>query len=136
MSAWRPKRAELVLPAELAGAMHAHERACAPIEAAGLIAMSGNRVTAFYPVVNQDNSEISYSIDGADILRCADLAEAEDYDLRGVVHSHPAGMPEPSQTDIGDAAASDWIYVITSQGALGAFSLKPGRATRLKVVLT
>lgn len=122
--------------AELAEAMHAHERACAPNEAAGLVAMVGNEVVEFYPVTNGDRSPVSYSIDGADILRCADVAESAGARLGGVMHSHPASKPQPSETDIQQAASTDWIYLITSQGELGAFYLKAGRATRLRVVLS
>lgn len=136
MLVWRPRRRKLLLRAELAEAMHAHERVCAPNEAAGLVAMVGKEVVAFYPVTNSDRSPVSYSIDGADILRCADLAESAAARLGGVVHSHPASNPEPSEVDIRQAASTDWIYLITSQGELGAFTLKAGRATRLRVVLT
>lgn len=123
-----------MLPTELADAMHAHEKACAPQEAAGLFAMSGDEVVEFYPLVNQDRSAVSYSIDGADILRCAALAEQSGHRLGGVVHSHPHSRPEPSERDIAEAAATDWIYVITGRGSLAAFTLARRRTRRVLVM--
>lgn len=131
MSASHPD--QIIVPARLAQAMHRHEQVCAPREAAGLLAMRGQTVTDFFPVTNQDQSSSSYSISGADVLACADSAEARGERLGGVMHSHPRGSAYPSETDILEAAASDWVYVITSRGTLTAYLLGDAGVSQLTV---
>jgi len=132
VSVWRRNR--ITIPDHLIDALHRHEQACAPYEAAGLLATKGDVVTDFYPVTNQNGSATSYSIDGGDVLTCADRAEAFGERLGGVVHSHPSSSTAPSETDLVTAAASDWIYLITSRGELAAYRIIKGRAVRLQVL--
>jgi len=128
-----PDAPKIIVPALVADAMHRHEQACAPREAAGLLAMRGQTVTDFFPVTNQDQSDSSYSIAGADVLTCANQAEARGDRVGGVMHSHPKGPAYPSDTDIREAAASDWVYIITSRGSLNAYLLSAGRVIPLTV---
>jgi proteasome lid subunit RPN8/RPN11 len=53
-------------------------------------------------------------------------------EIVGVYHSHPAGPPVPSPTDLAEAHYPEWIYVIVGLGrpraAVRMWSIVGGRA--------
>lgn len=89
--------------------MVAHVLADVTRERCGLLAGRAGRVTAVLPVPNALNSSVVYQMTGAEF---AQAMAACDFEPLGIFHSHPAGPPVPSPTDIAQAAYPDSIYVI------------------------
>jgi len=54
----------------------------------------------------------TYRIDPEEQLDVMDSLEAEGHDIVGFYHSHPAGPPGPSRTDVARASWSGYSYVI------------------------
>ena len=100
-------------------AMLGHALAGLPDEACGL--MGGkpgeDRVEAFVPCRNADQSSRTYSI-GPDGFLAADRAfEPLGLEVVGVMHSHTHTDPYPSPTDVAQAdnpLLMGWHYVIVS----------------------
>ncbi len=91
-----------------------HALAERPNEACGMIAATGERLTAFFPATNEFASPMRFQIDSADQIRIYN-----EIDVRGegvaIFHSHPNTEAYPSQTDVNLAAA--WpgaVWVIAS----------------------
>lgn len=87
-----------------------------PYECCGLIAAApgSDVVTRFYPCRNAAASAKVYTIDPMDHLRSERDAEANGWDIVGVVHSHTHTEPYPSPTDVAQAPDPGWHYVIVS----------------------
>jgi len=85
-----------------------------PLEVCGLLAGVGERVDVFYPCRNAAQSAKVYEIDGRDFLRADRDAEAQGYELLGVMHSHTHTDAYPSPTDIDQPPDPSWHYVIVS----------------------
>jgi [CysO sulfur-carrier protein]-S-L-cysteine hydrolase len=85
-----------------------------PYEGCGLLAgpADGRHVTTFTPCRNIAASARVYTVDPGDHLRAERAAEAEGWEIIGVVHSHTHTDPVPSPTDIAQAADPGWHYVI------------------------
>ncbi len=61
-----------------------------------------------------DVPTVRYTIDPADQLAITEDIEANDDDVVGFYHSHPAGPPHPSETDAERATWPDHSYVIAA----------------------
>ena len=87
-----------------------------PLEMCGLIAGApGSDVAVrFYPCRNAAESAKVYSVDPKDFMRAERDADAREWEINGVVHSHTHSEPYPSPTDVAQAPAPDWHYVIVS----------------------
>jgi proteasome lid subunit RPN8/RPN11 len=89
-----------------------------PYECCGLIAgpprTDGQPVRGerFYPCRNAAESAKVYTLDPLDHLRAERDAEANGWEIVGVVHSHTHSEPYPSPTDIAQAPDPAWQYVI------------------------
>ena len=89
--------------------MLAHVLADRSEERCGLLAGEANRVRAVLPVPNVLHSAVAYLMNGREFIEAMVACEFEPV---GIFHSHPAGPPGPSPTDIAQAAYPDSIYVI------------------------
>jgi proteasome lid subunit RPN8/RPN11 len=106
------------LAGEVRRAILHHADESAPRECCGFVIGTPRRVIA---AVRMDNIA-----PGLDRFRISDEAHiALRRDLRrmqprlvimGVYHSHPAGRPWPSPTDIREAAYPEWLYLIAGLG--------------------
>lgn len=76
----------------------------APLEACGLLAGKDGRVQAVLPVENVLRSPVRFRMRPEDQLKAFNWIEEHDLDLLAIYHSHPAGPPYPSMTDIEEAA--------------------------------
>ena len=60
-----------------------------------------------------------------------------EFEPLGIFHSHPAGPPGPSPTDIAQAAYPDSIYVVISlqntPPSVRAFRIVDGQVTEVKL---
>jgi len=90
----------------------------APEEACGLL--SGQievgiyRVAAVIPATNELHSPVRYRLDPHEQIAAFNQIDAEGLDLVGIYHSHPAGPPGPSPTDIAEAFYPEAVYLIWS----------------------
>lgn len=66
-------------------------------------------------VANQAQSTVRFRMDPAEQLQAFDWMDANDLELVGVFHSHPAGPDGPSATDVAEAAYPV-VHLIWSRG--------------------
>ena len=96
--------------------MHDHALAGYPYEACGL--MVGRPDTAevvrFVPCTNVANSARVYTIDPKEHLRTELAAEADGFEIIGVMHSHTHSEAYPSPTDVAQAPDPGWHYLIVT----------------------
>jgi [CysO sulfur-carrier protein]-S-L-cysteine hydrolase len=87
-----------------------------PLEMCGLIAgePGADHALRFYPCRNVAESAKVYTIDPKDHFRAENDADAHDWEINGVVHSHTHSEPYPSPTDVAQAPDPNWHYVIVS----------------------
>jgi proteasome lid subunit RPN8/RPN11 len=91
---------------------------CSPEEACGLL--SGQieagyyRVAAVIPATNELHSPVRYRIDPHEQIAAFNQIDAQGLELVGIYHSHPAGPPDPSPTDIAEAFYPAAVYLIWS----------------------
>jgi proteasome lid subunit RPN8/RPN11 len=120
-------------PAQLE-AMLAHLLADPSHERCGLLAGQGNRVEQVLPVPNVLNSPVVYRMDGPEF---AQAMVACDFEPLGIFHSHPAGPPVPSPTDIAQAMYPESVYVIIalnqSPPSVRAFRIVEGQVSEVDV---
>ncbi len=95
--------------------MIAHAREEAPRECCGLLIGTPDSVVRSFRAKNLAPGATRYFIDPHDHFRALRLARAEGRQVIGAYHSHPAGDPVPSATDIAEAnSGSEFVYVIVS----------------------
>jgi proteasome lid subunit RPN8/RPN11 len=68
----------------------------------------------FFPTPNEKNSALAYQIPAKSLLEADRLAEKENLEIIGVVHSHTNSDPYPSSTDVQNAFDPSWYYIIVS----------------------
>ena len=113
--------------------MLAQARADVPLETCGLLAGRDGRVERVLPVPNVLGSPVEYRMDGQEF---ADAMIACSFEPLAIYHSHPAGPPAPSPTDIAQAFYPDSIYVIISLAqeppSARAFQIVQGQVTEVE----
>lgn len=119
--------------------MVAHVTRHAPEEACGILAGSAGSVVQVYPVENLLHNPVAYEMDPVQQVQAMLALEAQGWDLCGIFHSHPAGPPVPSATDLAQAYYPDAVYLILAPtgpawGVRG-FSLADGRAQEVPLQL-
>jgi proteasome lid subunit RPN8/RPN11 len=105
----------LRLDRDLHRRMLAHAVRGYPLEACGLMAGDADgTVRHFYPCRNAAASAKLYTVEPRDHLRADRDAEANGWQIIGVMHSHTHTDAYPSPTDVAQAPDPDWHYVIVS----------------------
>jgi proteasome lid subunit RPN8/RPN11 len=111
----------LSLTPEIHVQMIAHALDGMPLEACGLFAgladsasSEATQVLRFYPCVNEAQSSKLYTVPGKAFLQADRDAEANGWQILGVMHSHTHTDAYPSPTDVAQAPDPDWHYVIVS----------------------
>ncbi len=102
-----------------------------PVEACGILAGKGGRVTCAYAADNARRSTVFYEVDPEQqeeaLRRIAERGE----ELLGIYHSHPRAPAVPSKSDIAHAVHyPDAIRLIVSLDGpteVGAFRIADGR---------
>jgi proteasome lid subunit RPN8/RPN11 len=113
-----------------------------PYESCGLIAgpPGGDVVTRFYRCRNAAESARVYTVDPGDHLRAERDAEAQGWDILGVVHSHTHTAAFPSPTDVAQAPDPAWHYGIVSlqhdEPALRSFRIVGEAVTEEPISIT
>lgn len=93
-------------------AMVAHVRQAWPEEGCGLMGGPPGRVERVYLLENVLHSRVEYRLDPAEQVRVMLEIDAAGWELCGIFHSHPAGPPGPSATDVARAFYPEAVYVI------------------------
>src|SRR5205085_1477160 len=103
-------RFALAMPRSVRRAIVAHARREQPRECCGLILGTESRATFAVPMKNIAAGTTRYRIDDAAHvgLRRVIRGFAPAIAIIGVYHSHPAGDPAPSPTDIAESMYPDW----------------------------
>jgi proteasome lid subunit RPN8/RPN11 len=96
--------------------MLAHVRRQGREEACGLLGGFGGQVERVYLVENVLHSPVEYYMDPAEQVRAMLDIEAAGMEICGIFHSHPAGPPVPSQTDVDRSYYPEAVYVIIFPG--------------------
>jgi proteasome lid subunit RPN8/RPN11 len=114
-----------------------------PYEACGLLAGAPDAagvVTRFYRCRNAAGSARVYTVDPKDHLHAELDAEAQGWEIIGVVHSHTHTPAFPSPTDIAQVPDPAWHYAIVSlqhdEPSLRSFRIVDGAVTEEPVSIT
>lgn len=91
----------------------------APAEVCGVLAGEHgdeeSRAVEAHPTTNvADEPRTRYELDPEEQLQVIEAVEDRDLDVVGFYHSHPAGPPRPSGTDVAQATWSGYSYVVCS----------------------
>ena len=112
--------------------MTAQARADAPLETCGLIVAFEGELRVL-PMTNALRSPVAYRIDDQELAQAL-LAYGEPV---AIYHSHPAGPPVPSPTDIAEAFYPDSVYIIISLAqeppSVRAFRIVGGVVTEVEL---
>lgn len=128
----------LWLSEEQAKQIVTHTRAAAPQEACGLIFGRGIRAEVIVPVANvAADPQRHYMMNPAEMAEYLPAHDRAGLTLIGLYHSHPAGEPIPSQTDIREATFPHTAYLIAglrrNQPKLAAWTITNGRVQRISL---
>jgi proteasome lid subunit RPN8/RPN11 len=93
-------------------------------EACGLLGGSSGQVERVYLVENVLHSPVEYTMDPAEQVRAMLDIEAAGLEICGIFHSHPAGPPVPSQTDVDRSYYPESVYVIIYPGKNESWRLR------------
>jgi proteasome lid subunit RPN8/RPN11 len=110
----------------------------APLEACGLLAGKQDSVEAVLKVRNAEQSPVRFQMDAQEQYNAFMWIEANELDLLGIFHSHPAGPETVSATDIAEAAY-EVVHIIWSRsnGLWNArgFWIETGQVTEISLQL-
>lgn len=109
----------LELPRDVYDAVVDRARDGAPAEVCGIFGgdhgTDRTRVESVHRARNAaDTPQKTYAIDPEEQLELIDHIEAAGQDLAGFYHSHPAGPPRPSRTDVARAAWPGQSYLLVA----------------------
>jgi proteasome lid subunit RPN8/RPN11 len=121
--------------------MHRDVAERAPEEACGLLSGLVNpgfyQVIAVIPLTNELHSRVRYRLDPRQQIAAFNQIDAQGLELVGIYHSHPAGPPEPSPSDIAEAFYPDVVYLIWSALAgdwqCRAFLIQDGQVIQVEI---
>jgi proteasome lid subunit RPN8/RPN11 len=102
----------LTIPRAVFDAVVAHATAERPNECCGLLAGSGNRVTAHFPLVNELHSPTAYRSEPRSMLAAMKAMRRDGLELVAIYHSHPTSDPIPSKRDRAENEYGETVTVI------------------------
>ncbi len=116
--------------------MMAHVLSEPMLEMCGLLAGRDGVVDRVWPVPNALHSPVAYLMDGPEF---AEAMIGCEFEPLGIFHSHPAGPPVPSPTDVAEAAYPDSIYVVislqTAPPSVRGFTIVDGHVREIELVI-
>ncbi len=86
-----------------------------PMEACGLLGGSHSRVEEVVPIKNAAESPVRFRMDPGEQIQALFGFEERGLELVAIYHSHPAGPPGPSETDLKEAAYPEAVQLIWFQ---------------------
>ena len=102
----------MILTGAVRDAVVAHAREAAPAECCGMLVGAAGAITSAVRARNLSDQPTRFLIDPADHIQARRAARAAGLDVVGFYHSHPHSSPEPSQTDVVEAAYPNHMYLI------------------------
>ena len=103
------------IPYPLARQLADHALAESPLEACGLLAGSGDHISAAYPIRNDAKAaETRYKLDPNEQLQAMKAIDDGRLEWLGVYHSHTQSAPIPSSADVKEWADSGLLQLIVS----------------------
>ena len=125
------------LPGEIARKIIALARKSPDREVCGLLGAGPCGVTC-YPIANvAAQPRCRFELDPKAQIEAMRQMRQRDESLFAIYHSHPAGPPVPSATDIREAAYPDVLYLIVCgklcDGGLRAFRIVGARAVEVSL---
>ena len=127
----------LTCPRLLYAEMMAHVLSDPALEMCGLLAGRNGVVDRVWPVPNAVRSAVAYLMDGPEF---AEAMIACDFEPLGIFHSHPAGPPVPSPTDVAEAAYPDSVYVVislqTAPPSVRSFTIVDGQVREIELIIS
>jgi [CysO sulfur-carrier protein]-S-L-cysteine hydrolase len=140
----RPRLAKLAVMRQLTlrnehrQAMLDHVRGLWPEEACGLLAGLSGQVKRVYLIENVRHSRTDYFMDPNQQVKAMLEIEVAGWEVCSIFHSHPAGRPQPSQTDIDRAYYPDAVYIILApadgpQWAMRGFAITAGQVREVPI---
>lgn len=125
----------LLFPQRLLDQMLAHVLTDPLREMCGLLAGQAGQIDRVLPVPNALRSPLAYRMDGQEFI---EAMKACHFEPIGIYHSHIAGPPTPSATDIAEANYPDSIYIIVSlhvsPPSVRGFHIVAERATEVEIM--
>ncbi len=109
----------LTLTRDVFEEMRVAAREAAPLEACGLLAGNGARVTQGYVLTNTDASAEHFSMKPEEQFAAVKNMRTAGLTLLGIWHSHPASPARMSAEDLRLAYTPDIAYVILSLAESG-----------------
>ena len=92
----------LQIPREIVDAMVAHCVREAPLECCGILCGIAPRVSLFYPLRNENQSETRYNADPHDLIAAHIDFRRRGAEILALYHSHPRWDAIPSNTDLAE----------------------------------
>jgi proteasome lid subunit RPN8/RPN11 len=111
-----------------------------PHECCGLLIGRGRRISCVLPATNLAKSAVRYELDPRTHIDARRVLRRllPPLDILGVYHSHPAGAPVPSETDVTQALYREWVHVIVGLGAsrprIAAYRIRDRRVSEVPLV--
>ena len=131
---WAMLPAVLGFPRTLYDEMMAQVLSNPAEERCGLLSGLAGQVDRVWPVPNALASPTAYRMAGPEF---AEAMIGCEFEPLGIYHSHPAGPPVPSPTDIAEAAYPDSIYVVislqTPLPSVRAFTIVEEQVTEVQI---
>lgn len=129
---------QLTLRHEHRQAMVDHVRSLWPEEACGLLAGLDGQVQRVYCIENIRHSRYDYFMDPNQQVRAMLDIEAAGWEVCSIFHSHPAGQPLPSATDVDRAYYPDAVYIILapasgSDWVMRGFAIREGQVREVQL---
>ena len=126
----------LTFPRPLYAEMVAHVLSNPTLEMCGLLSGQNGVVDRVWPVPNAVQSPTNYLMDGPEF---AEAMIGCDFEPLGIFHSHPAGPPVPSPTDVAEAAYPDSVYVVislqTAPPSVRGFTIVDGQVREIDLII-
>lgn len=120
--------------------MNAQVAAAAPLEACGLLAGAQGASQHIFEITNELASPTHFSMAPSEQLAALLEIERHGWELLAIYHSHPAGPPQPSRTDLAEARYPGVAHLIWAQDAgvwsCRGFLLDGGEIREIDVVVT
>ena len=128
----------LVLPAAVRRAIVQHARRDSPRECCGFIIGAEGIADQAVAATNVEPGTTRYQIDPEEHIALRRALRGTGRNILGVYHSHPAGSPQPSPTDVAEAHYPEWAYVIVglrnSRASIRAFYLAAPQVIEIPVL--
>ena len=116
-----------------------HARNEAPLECCGLLIGTKEQVVRSTRTHNLCQSPTRYRVDPVEHFEAIRQARNEGLEVVGTYHSHPASLPQPSETDLNQANYPQFVYVIVSlvskeTEAIKGYRMRSGQATQVELI--